>query len=299
MDVSIIIVNYNTRRLTADCLDRLFEKTSGVAFEAIVVDNDSRDGSRVWFAADDRIVFIESGGNLGFGRANNLGIRVARGRHLLFLNPDTLLVNNAVKIMSGFLDAHPRAGACGGNLYRADMRPNLSFFRLFPAAADWNFIFSSLYSRLFLRGNVSFNHTGRPWPVAFVSGADLMVKRSVLDQTGGFDEDFFLFFEEAELSWRIRRRGYRIYSVPEAKIIHLGGQSTGTGDFFFTNFFESRRKFLAKTSTPWKVRWLNRALLLRHRFQLATGRARGEGLEWSRNYVRHLQAGPPNFAPPA
>jgi GT2 family glycosyltransferase len=295
MDVSIIIVNYNTRKLTAECLASVFDKTRGVEFEAVVVDNDSRDGSPEQFAADSRITFIPSGGNIGFGRANNRGIEVATGRNILFLNPDTLLLNNAIKILSDFLDEHPRAGACGGNLYQSDHGPNLSFFRLFPATGDWNFIFSSVYSRLFFRNNGFFNHTGKPLPVAFVSGADMMVKHAVLKEIGRFDEDFFMYFEEAELSWRIRRKGYGIYSVPAAKIMHLGKQSQGDNDFFFTHFFESRRIFLSKIYPPWQIQLLNRTLLLRHRFQIATGRAKGQARDWSLNCIHQLQK---NARPP-
>jgi hypothetical protein len=289
MDVSIVIVNYNTRQLTAECLDSVFAKTNGLRFEVILVDNASRDGSAEQFAADPRIVFIAGGGNLGFGRANNRGLQAARGRHILFLNSDTQLINNAVKILADFLDVTPRAGACGGNLLRPDLQPNLSLFRMFPAGGEWDFIFSSVYSRFFLRGNIAYNHTGRPLPVAFVSGADMMVRRAVLEETGGFDEDFFMYFEDAELAWRIRRRGYRIFSVPDARIIHLGGQSNDSRDFFFPAYYQSRRLFLQKTSSPLKAWCLNRALLWRHRFQIATGRAQGHAREWSLNAIAQLE----------
>ena len=95
MDVSVIIVNYNTRKLTGECIDSIFEKTSGITFEVIVVDNASQDDSIEIFRKDPRIIFIENTENQGFGKANNLGIKYATGRNILFLNSDTLLINNA------------------------------------------------------------------------------------------------------------------------------------------------------------------------------------------------------------
>lgn len=106
MDVSVILVNYNTLHLTKDCIDSIFEKTQGISFEIILVDNDSQDGSQKYFSEDKRIVFLESGGNIGFGRANNLGLKKATGKYIFFLNTDTLLVNNAIKCFFDYCEGH-------------------------------------------------------------------------------------------------------------------------------------------------------------------------------------------------
>ena len=106
IDVSIIIVNYNTCELTKQCIDSVFEKTSGISFEVIVVDNDSKDDSIKVLSQDSRVNFIESGANLGFGRANNLGIKHSTGKYVFFLNSDTLLLNNAVKKFWDFATTH-------------------------------------------------------------------------------------------------------------------------------------------------------------------------------------------------
>ena len=115
IDVSIIIVNYNTCELTKQCIDSVFKKTSGISFEVIVVDNDSKDDSIKVLSQDSRVNFIESGANLGFGRANNLGIKHSRGKYVFFLNSDTILLNNAVKMLFDFMDAHKElnVGALG------------------------------------------------------------------------------------------------------------------------------------------------------------------------------------------
>ena len=123
MDVSIIIINYNTLDMTRACIDSIFEKTSSLDFEVILVDNNSKDNSKDFFEKDKRIIYVYNNDNLGFGVANNVGLKFAKGRNILFLNSDTLLVNNAIKILSDYLDGNSDVGACGGNLYNKDMTP--------------------------------------------------------------------------------------------------------------------------------------------------------------------------------
>ncbi len=231
-DVSVIIVNYNTSVLIRDLLVTLEEKTEGISYEVIVVDNDPTDQ----FAIDlkdylDKIIYIPLKENVGFGKANNEGQKVAKGRNIFFLNPDTLLVNNAIKILSDYLDKNEKVGVCGGNLYDKDMNPIHSFIRMLPSPL-WdlnnllgNLIFNILYGR-----NIQFNFTEKPISVGYITGADMMVKRSVLNEVGSFDSDFFMYYEETELSYRIKKAGYDIISVPDAEIIHLEGQSISTND---------------------------------------------------------------------
>lgn len=223
MDVSIIIVNYNTVDLLVDAIASVISKTEGISYEVIVVDNASRDDSESIVARtfQERVRYVRLDRNIGFGRANNKGIELARGRNIFLLNPDTLLVNNAVKILSDYLDNDPRTGACGGNLYTADMQPATSFERYLPslglAVAELLHLYDS--------NKHQFNHTGKPMKVGYISGADMMLKKEVLDKVGYFDPDFFMYAEETELSYRIRKAGYISVSVPESKIIHLEGQS--------------------------------------------------------------------------
>lgn len=238
MDVSIIIVNYHTSKLIFDCVKTISRHTSGISYEVIILDNASEpDFQRVIESAipkEDRTQYhyISLSSNLGFGKANNEGLRYAKGRNILFLNPDTLLVNNAVKILSDFLDNYPRAGACGGNLLDNEERPGGSFWRLFPGIVNESFIFFSyLPFKLFFGKNVRYNHGTKPLKVAFITGADLMVKREVLDLTGSFSPEFFMFYEEVDLCARIRKMGYGIYSVPQARIIHLEGASFGKSEY--------------------------------------------------------------------
>lgn len=226
-DVSIIIVNYNTLKMTSECIDSVIEKTEGISYEIILVDNASSDGSKDFFSNDKRVRYIYNDENLGFGRANNKGIEIAQGRNILFLNSDTLLRNNAVKILSDYLDNNEKVGACGGNLYNREEQPEFSFGRYFPSVyEELNSIFNDKLDRLRFGENKNFNHTARPLEVAFISGADLMVKKTVLNVTGWFSANFFLYYEETELCFRINKNNFKITSVPEAQITHFWGEST-------------------------------------------------------------------------
>ena len=230
LDVSIIIVNYNTLKITSACIDSVVEKTIGLDYEIILVDNASIDGSKEHFAKDFRIKYLYQNQNLGFGGANNVGLQYAKGRNILFLNPDTLLINNAVSILSEYLDTNPSVGACGGNLFDAEMKPAMSFKRIYPGIGDEiNNFFFHVPEKLIYRNNWYFNHDGNNIDVAYISGADLMIRRFLLQEYGSFSPEFFMYYEETDLCLRIRRAGFRMMSVPQAHIQHLEGKSFKTG----------------------------------------------------------------------
>lgn len=226
IDVSIIIVNYNTRQMTSECIDSVFEKTTGISFEVIVVDNASKDNSREFFSADKRIIYIYNDENIGFGRANNKGIEIACGRNILFLNSDTLLINNAIKMLSEYLDAHDDVGVCGGNLFNLKCNPSLSYRRLLPGVLyDINELFCRIPEKVIYGENSYFNHTNHVLYVKYISGADLMLRKSIVNDIGGFSDDFFMYYEETDLCCRIIKNGWKIASIPYAEIQHLEGHS--------------------------------------------------------------------------
>ena len=226
-DVSIIIVNYNTSVLIKNLLQTIEEKTEGISYEVIVVDNNPTEQ----FYLDlkdylEKIIYLPLKENVGFGRANNEGLKVAKGRNIFFLNPDTLLINNAIKILSDYLDSYEQVGVCGGNLYEASLQPMHSFVRVLPSFLwDFNSLMLGIPFRILYGRNFQHNYTEKPIEVGYITGADMMVKRSVLNEVGGFDPDFFMYYEESELSFRIKQTGKKIISLPYAKIIHLEGQS--------------------------------------------------------------------------
>ena len=227
MDVSIIIVNYRTVPLILDCLASVYALTIGVDYEIIVVDNNSGDGFQERIQERfPEVVCLPLSENIGFGRANNEGLKIARGRNIFFLNPDTLLLNNAVKILSDYLNSHPEAGICGGNLYDADMKPAHSYMVRLPGIGwEVNNLLHGIPNHLRWGQNTQFNRTGHPMKVGYITGADMMVRRAILDKVGSFSPSFFMYYEETELTFRIKSAGYCSVSVPQAEIQHLEGRS--------------------------------------------------------------------------
>ena len=170
--------------------------------------------------------------NIGFGRANNEGLKKAKGRNILFLNSDTLLINNAIKILLDYLDNNYRVGAVGGNLYSNQGAPLHSYRRLSPIAFELNTMLANIPSKIFFGRNEEHNHSERPIIVNTIVGSDLMVKKMILEKLSSFDPRFFMYCEETDLCHRIRKLGYKIVSVPNSKIVHLEGASFSEDRFF-------------------------------------------------------------------
>lgn len=231
MDVSVIIVNYNTTQLVIDCIETIYEHTKDVNFEIIVVDNNSPNRSIE--KLNDIFPYVKlilNDKNSGFGAANNLGNKYAIGKYLFLLNSDTLLISNAIFDFFQFMEKTPDAGICGGNLLTKDLKPNMSFLRIKPSLiVKINELFFGLILRFIYIDNWSFAHQEQVLEInGFVSGADFFVKKALFDQVGGFDEDFFMYFEEVELTHRIEKLNYKSFILPSVKIIHLEGGSTFT-----------------------------------------------------------------------
>ena len=216
-----------------EAIGSILEQTKGLDYEVIIVDNNSADDSlhminTCFLSRSKKIRVIKAEENLGFARANNLGIKIATGRNILFLNPDTKLRNNAIKQLSDYLDAHTKVGAAAGNLFTPEGGEQFSYWPLLPGARfEWNELTSNIFLDWKEHGSLCFNRTGQAKEVGYVIGADMMVRHQVIDEVGTFDEDFFLFYEETELCYRIKRAGYKIMSIPRAEIIHLESQAIG------------------------------------------------------------------------
>ena len=245
MDVSIIIVNYKTPELVIDCVNSIKEKTLDLEYEIIIVDNASSDHSVsiIKENVSDEVLLIESDKNLGFGKANNLGAKYASGKYVFLLNSDTLLINNAIKILFDYLEQNPNIGIAGGNLYTMERRPSSSYCTEFDdiisvkADAKWSIIIKNIFMNRYIDRKYSgeqkerfyyksnFNFTDQVQKVAYVFGTDMMLLRELYENVGGFDPDFFMYAEEEELSWRITQKGYQIVNVRTAKIIHYDGAS--------------------------------------------------------------------------
>lgn len=251
MDVSIIIVNYNTVKWIIDLIDSIIKKSIGFSYEIIIVDNNSTDNSKGILKKqyDDTIIFLELSDNIGFGCANNKGLRIAKGRNILFLNPDTILINNAIKILSDFLDNNPDVGIVGGNLYTSDYKPSYSFNRYITGFLTEELSLLTLgISNYFFR-NLHFNNSNNPMNVGSISGADLMIPRKILDKVGHFDPQFFMYYEDTDLNYRVKKAGYKIMNIPEAKISHYESQSFDCNEMKLKYSTESRVKFYTKSKS--------------------------------------------------
>lgn len=241
--VSIILVNYNTREMTLRCLRALFDDVRDLTAEVWVVDNASTDGSVAAIRdAFPAVKLIENSTNRGFGAANNQVMRQAFGQNFLLLNTDAFLQPGALPAMLSYFHAHPHVGVAGPKLVNADGSLQHSCFRFpTPARAVFeNSWMSALLPNHPVIGDYRrWNHdTERE--VDWIVGACMLVRREVFEKTGGFDEMFFMYAEEADWQKRIRDAGWSIGFTPAAVVTHLGGAS-GTAEKTRINrhFFES------------------------------------------------------------
>jgi len=231
--VSVLVTNWNGGDVLRDCLRSVREQTRDIPYEVIVVDDASTDDSVAVVRAEfPWAVLVTRGVNGGFVRANNDGVRAARGTYVLLLNSDTLLLNNAVKILAGYLDAHPGVGVCGGWLVDRDGSSQVSYGdppSLAQALTDGLFL-NDLFPALGLpnRGVAPRAGGEHPGPVGYITGADLMIRRSLVERIGLFDERYEAYCEEVDLCRRVRTAGGSlVHFVPAARICHLGGYSYG------------------------------------------------------------------------
>lgn len=261
--VGVVIVSYNTCDLLRDCLRSLFGRTElpQEEWRVAVVDNGSTDGSVEMLKGEfPGAVCVEAGENLGFGRANNRGVKkleaeYGRAEYLFFLNPDTVLINDAVGILAGFMEEHPEAGVAGGNLFEADgMTPAQSFSPVHGLGWELAKLMPESVKRRVWPVGTWFNYGCEPRGVGYVSGADLMVRRAALGDRLAFDEDFFMYYEDMELCVRVRRAGYGVFSVPRARIVHLAGQSCGVSRRKFEMLQQAKYIYYGKVHGVWYAR---------------------------------------------
>ena len=225
MDLSVIIVNWNTKDLLCQCLDSLFQKAEGIEMEIFVVDNGSIDGSVAAVRKKfPEVRLIESPVNQGFAKANNQALSVSKGRYLLLLNPDTQVKDEAIPPMLSFMNAHAEAGVVGAQLLNADGSKQNSIAN-FPSLAT-ELLNKSLLRRLFPE-KFPGKEMDYPAPVEVdsVIGACIMVRRKALEQVGLLDEEYFLFLEETDWCYRMKKAGWKIYHIPQAEVLHFQGKS--------------------------------------------------------------------------
>lgn len=232
MDLSIIIVNWNSTECLLDCLASIEKTTRDIGYEIIVVDNASVN--EPLHLITDRfpsVQLIRSDLNLGFAKANNLGSNFAFGKHILFLNPDTLILGNSISLMVRLIDADPKIGILGCRLLNSDLSLQISAIQPFPTilnqllTLDW---LKRRWPRLPMWGMRALlsDESSSVHEAGVVSGACLMIKKDIFKRVGGFSSEYFLYAEEMDLCRKVTDSGWRVSRAGNAKVIHLGGQST-------------------------------------------------------------------------
>jgi GT2 family glycosyltransferase len=260
-DVSIIIVNWNSLEWLRDCLSSVYATTESLDFEVVVVDNASADAEALRIQElFPHVKVVCSEENLGFARANNLGVREAKAAYLLFLNPDTKILGPAIDTMLGQLKSLPQAAIIGCTLLNADGSIQTSCIQRFPTIA--NQVFDVEYLRLrwphWKIWGISplFSSGIEPAEVEVISGACLMIRRDFFEQEGGFDTRYPMYAEDADLCYRVRQQGGKAFYVSEARVIHYGGGSSRRQGSQWATVMQRRgilRFFRATRGTPYAL----------------------------------------------
>ena len=275
MDLSIIIVSFNTKKLTQDCLASVIKsmKGAGISWEIILIDNVSTDGTRQMLKEKfPKVTTILNRENVGFGRANNQGIRASRGEYVLLLNSDTIVLHNAIGKLYAFARQHPNAFV-GGKLLNLDHSSQTSCGPFFSLPV--------VVAALFFKGD----HLGiTRWSpntvrkVDWVSGACIMAPKKLFMNDLLFDEQIFMYMEEIDLLYRANRKGYPTYFYPRAHIIHLGaGSSTNKRKGPVLNIFKGLIYFYKKHRSPAALQTLRILLKIKAGIAWSIGVIMGKG----------------------
>jgi len=251
-DLSIIVVSYNTKKITINCLESIIKslKKSSLKYEIIVVDNASKDNTV--FAIKNlkskikdnnlKIILIENKKNIGFGAANNQAVKVAKSEYLLFLNSDIIVLNNALEKLYNFYKQNEKKfNFLGGKLLNEDGSPQPSCGPMYTLPM--------IFAHLFLRGDylgLTRYSPNKLKEVEWVSGACILTKKEYFEKVGGFDEKIFMYMEEVDLFYRAKKLGYKVFFYPEAQFIHLGSKSSSGRTFPILQVYQGLIYFYKK-----------------------------------------------------
>lgn len=251
--LSIIIVNFNVKAFLQNCLLSVRKSLEDIPSEIIVVDNASDDGSVEIIKKNfPDVKLIELSENLGFSKANNIGLKIAKGEYICLLNPDTIVEEDTFNTMIRFMESHPEAGMAGCKILNPDGTFQLACRRSFPTpwvAFTKIFGLSALFpkSKLFARYNITYLDENQTYEVDAISGSFMFLRREVYEKVGGLDESFFMYGEDLDWCFRIKEAGFKIYYVHSTKIIHFKGESTKRSNIDeVKHFYNAMRLFVRK-----------------------------------------------------
>lgn len=252
MKLSVIIVSYKVRFYIEQCLHSLFRAIDGIETEVYIVDNHSDDGSVEYLTQKfPDVNIISSNRNLGFSRANNVAIKQCTGEYVLLLNPDTIVGEHTIHDVLAFMDEHERAGAAGVMMLKDNGEKAMESRRGVPTPMTAFYRMSGLCarypnSRRFARYYMSYLSWGEPAQIEIISGAFCMLRREALDKVGLLDEDYFMYGEDIDLSFRLLKAGYENWYIP-TKILHYKGESTHRSSFRYVHvFYDAMLIFMRK-----------------------------------------------------
>ena len=233
MTLSIVIVSYNVCRFVAQCLDSVQKASSDLDVEVFVVDNASSDDTVSYVSQHyPWAKLIANEENLGFSRANNIAIRQAQGDYVLLLNPDTIVAESTLRECVAFMDVHPQAGGLGVRMHNADGSLAPESRRAIPS--PWVSMLKMLgFTKRYYMSHLSWDEPGR---IEVVSGAFFMIRKTALDEVGLLDEDFFMYGEDIDLSYRLLKGGWENWYHP-SDIVHFKGESTQKSSFRYVHVF--------------------------------------------------------------
>ncbi len=282
MDLSIIIVNYNVKEFLQNLLYSIQKAAKNVSHEVIIIDNASDDGSVEFIKEKFReAILVENKENVGFGRANNIGLRISKGNFILLLNPDTIVSEDTFLKVMDFCNKTPDAGLVGCKILNPDGTLQLACRRGFPGpwtsfckVSGLSTIFPN--SRLFARYNLTYLNEDETYEVDAVSGSFMMLRREVYDKIGGFDEDFYMYGEDLDLCYRIQKVGYKVFYFHETQIIHYKGESTRRSSIDETKYFYDAMHLFVKKhlSTSFLVELILRGAIVFRKLFAFLGRIR-------------------------
>lgn len=233
IDLSIVIVSYNTKDLLEECIESIYKNTKEISFEIVVVDNNSKDGSSEMVSKNFKdVILIENRKNLGFSKANNVGVKKTSGRLVLFLNSDTLVYEKTLKYMVDFMDKHEDVGASTCKLIMPNGKTDDASHRGFPT--PWNAFshFSGLSkllpkTKIFGGYNLTYLDFDKPHEIDALAGAFMLVRRIAGEKIGWWDEDYFFYGEDIDFCYMLKQNNWKIYYVPDVSILHYKGVSGG------------------------------------------------------------------------
>ena len=252
MDLSVIIVNYNVKEFLQNLIHSIEKASANISKEIIVIDNASDDGSNDLLKEKfPQIKLIINDKNLGFGKANNIGLKKASGDYILLINPDTIVAEDTFEKMLEFFRSNPKAGLAGCKILNPDGTLQLACRRSFPG--PWTSFtkvtgLSSIFpkSKLFARYNLTYLDENQTYEVDAISGSFMIMRKEVYEKVGGFDEQFFMYGEDLDLCYRIQKAGDKVFYVHTTQIIHYKGESTKRSSLDETKVFYNAMHLFVK-----------------------------------------------------